>query len=231
MSDAARLQKPLRHAYVRPPVPIFFPAEEKVPESALHLRLRTALFLILDRKLRGRAYVGSDQFVYWDATDPKLCLAPDAFVRLGGPAELLRSYQTWKHGAPEVAVEIISDTDGGPRELERRLDRYRRCAVEELVYFDPAAREQPLKLWDWVESDLVERDLSAPKALYCDALDAYWVLISDPRLGTMLRLADHPDGSGLWPTPEEAEKAERIREREAAERRIAELEAELRRRG
>lgn len=201
-----------------------------MPESALHLHLRTALFLILERKLRGRAYVGSDQFVYWDATDPKLCLAPDAFVRLGGPSELLRSYQTWKHGAPNVAVEIISDTDGGPRELERRLERYRRAAIEELVYFDPENRERPLRLWDWVESDLVERDLSAPNALYCDALEAFWCLRPDPRLGRMLRLAEGADGTGLWPTPEEAEKAERAREREAAERRIAELEAELRRR-
>jgi len=224
---ASRLQKPLRHQYVRQPVPVFFPSDEEVPESALHLRLRTALFLILERRLRGRAYVGSDQFVYWDVTNPKLCLAPDAFVRLGGPDELLPSYQTWKHGAPEVAVEIISASDGGPSELERRLERYRRCGVEELVYFDPESRERPLRLWDWVESDLVERELTAPNALYCDKLDAYWCLHQDARLGVMLRLADGADGSGLWPTPEEAE----IEQREAAARRIAELEAELRRRG
>ena len=228
---ASRLQKPLRHQYLRAPVPVFFPSEEEVPESALHLRLRTALFLILERRLRGRAYVGSDQFVYWNATDPKQCLAPDAFVRLGGPDELLPSYQTWKYGAPEVAVEIISASDGGPRELERRLDRYRSCAVEELVYFDPADRERPLRLWDWVESDLVERDLAAPDARYCDKLEAYWCLQPDPRLGVMLRPAEGADGSGLWPTPEEAESALRASERDAAERRIAELEAELRRRG
>ena len=228
---ASRLQKPLRHQYVRQPVPIFFPSDEEVPESALHLRLRTALFLILERRLRGRAYVGSDQFVYWDPTNPKLCLAPDAFVRLGGPDELLPSYQTWRHGAPEVAVEIISASDGGPRELERRLERYRQCAVEELVYFDPDDRERPLRLWDWVESDLVERELTAPNARYCDKLEAYWCLHQDPRLGVMLRLADRANGSGLWPTPEEAEIELRNTEREAAARRIAELEAELRRRG
>src|SRR5262249_45373127 len=127
----------------------------------------------------------------------------------------------------QVAVEIISDTDGGPRALARRLDRYRRCGVEEVVHFDPADRERPLRLWDWVESDLVERDLAASKALYCDTLEAYWCLWTDPRLGAMLRVADGPDGSGLWPTPEEGAFAER----DAAERRIAELEAELRRRG
>jgi hypothetical protein len=99
--------------------------------------------------------------------------------------------------------------------------------VEELVYFDPDDRKRPLRLWDWVESDLVERELTAPNARYCDKLEAYWCLHDDPRLGVMLRLADGADGSRLWPTPEEAE----IQQGEAAARRIAELEAELRRRG
>jgi Uma2 family endonuclease len=219
--------------YVRPPVPIIFPVEEEMPESALHLRLRTALFLILERRLRGRAYVGSDQFVYWDATDPKACLAPDAFVRLGGTSELLPSYMIWKHGAPEVAVEIISESDGGERALEQKLGRYRHSGIEEVVYFDPLHAARPLRLWDRVEHDLVERELGTPEALRCDALSAYWHLHPDERLGSMLRPADGADGSGLWPTPEEAERterAERDREREAAAQRIAELEAELRRR-
>jgi len=96
-------------------VPIHFPSDESMPESAVHLRLRTALFLVLEGKLRGRAFVGSDQFVYWDPTDPKACLAPDAFVRLGGPSGLPPSFKTWEHGAPHVAVEIISRSEASTR--------------------------------------------------------------------------------------------------------------------
>jgi hypothetical protein len=73
--DAEPPSRP-RHVYLRDPVPIHFPSHAEMPESAVHLRLRTALFLVLDANLRGRAYVGSDQFVYWDPTDPKACVAP-----------------------------------------------------------------------------------------------------------------------------------------------------------
>jgi Uma2 family endonuclease len=218
--------------YLRPPVPLFFPVAEEMPESALHLRLRTALFLILERRLRGRAYVGSDQFVYWDPTDPKACLAPDAFVRLAGPNELLPSYKTWLHGAPEVGVEIVSKTDSRDRERELRLERYRHCGIGEVVSFDPEAPAQPLRLWDLVEGDLVERDPSTPDGLRCVALGAYWHLKHDDTLGLTLRVADGPDGTGLWPTAEEAEIAARVAseaDRQASARRIAELEAELRR--
>src|SRR5262245_15837636 len=90
VSPGPGFQATRRH--LRPPSPIAFPAAEEMPETSVHMRLRTALFLILERELRGRAFVGSDQFVYWDPTDPKACLAPDVLVRLGGPLELVPSF-------------------------------------------------------------------------------------------------------------------------------------------
>src|SRR5688572_11027556 len=78
----------IKPRYLRAPVPVHFPTQQEMPESAVHLRVRTALFLILERALRGRAFVGSDQFVYWDPTSPQACLSPDVFVRLGGPFTL-----------------------------------------------------------------------------------------------------------------------------------------------
>jgi hypothetical protein len=83
-----------------------------------------------------------------------------------------------------------------------------------------------LRLWDNVDGDLVERDLSDPEALRCDALGAYWTVFPHPELGRALRLARNPDGSDLLPTAEEAAHAEK----EAALARIAELERELARR-
>jgi Uma2 family endonuclease len=197
---------------------LFFPAHAEVPETALHLRLRTALFLILERALSDRAFVGSDQFLYWDPTDPKACLAPDVFVRLGRPLGLLPSYKTWEHGAPQIAVEIVSPIDARDRNLTKKLERYQRTGIPELVRYDPLDSDLPLRLWDFTNGAMVERDLATPNALYCEALGAYWTLTPDPVLGKVLRLAANADGSELWPTTEEL-----------AERRIAELEAELRR--
>lgn len=208
-------------------MPIFFPEREKMGETSLHMRLRTALFLILEHRLHDRAFVASDLFVYWDPTDPKACLAPDALVWLGGKLPLLRTFKAWEHGAPHLAVEVISPTDARDREHEARLERYRRAGIPELVMFDPDRPDEPLRIWDLVEGDLVERDRTASGFHRCDALGAYWTIAHDPELGMMLRVADTGEGSGLWPTPLEAAEAER----RTAEARIAELEAELRRRG
>ena len=193
-----------------------------MPETAKHLRLRTALFLILDRELRGRAFVGSEQFVYWDPTNPRACLAPDVLVRLGEPLGLPTSFKTWEHGAPHVGVEIISAYDSRDRNWSEKLERYRRCGIAEVVRFDPDDAA-PLRLWDLIDGDLVERDISDPEGHRCDALGAYWLVTDDPVLGTMLRLARDRDGKELLLTPEEAEQA--------SERRVAELERELAKRG
>src|SRR5437773_596796 len=92
--------------YVREPRAIRFPTEAEVPETKRHLEVRTALYQILKHALGERALIGSDQFVYWDPTDPSECLAPDAFVRLGARDELFDSWKTWERGAPHLAVEI-----------------------------------------------------------------------------------------------------------------------------
>jgi Uma2 family endonuclease len=181
-----------------------------VPETPVHLRVKTALFLVLEGRLRGKAFVGADHFVYWDASNPAACVAPDVFVRMGGPFTLPPSFRTWEHGAPQLAVEILSDYDARDRDHARRLERYRSCGVREVVLFDP--QNGKLRIWDWVEGDLVERDLTDPQAARCRLLEAYWRVVTDVELGFNVRLADDVEGRRLWLTPDE---------------RIAELEAEL----
>lgn len=204
---------PRRYRYLREPRPLDFPYEEEVPESSVHLRVRTALFLVLDGRLRGKAFVGSDQFVYWDASNPRACVAPDVFVRMGGPFTLPPNFRTWEHGAPQLAVEILSRHDARDRDQAGRLERYRSCGVSELVLFDPERDQGQLRIWDWVEGDLVQRDLTDPEAARCLLLDAYWRVEPDAQLGWMLNLADDIEGKRVWRT--------------AAEERVAELEAEL----
>ena len=200
---------PMGRRYVRAPTPLFFPSEEEVPETPVHLRLRTALFLILERELRGRAFVGSEQFVYWDPTDPKACLAPDVLVRMGGPLELVPSFKVWKHGAPHLGVEVISPADSRDRDWNEKLERYRRAGIAEVVRFDPDDTAAPLRLWDLVEGDLVERDPSDPEGFRCDVLGVYWSVVRDAVLGPMLRVARDREGTDRWLMPEEAEQAAR----------------------
>jgi Uma2 family endonuclease len=217
-----------RHRYLRAPVPVIFPEHEEVGEHKLHLELKTLLFEILKLAFADRAIIGCDQFVYWDPTSPGACLAPDAFVRLGGPDEIFSTWKVWERGAPHVAVEIISDHDRRDDSWDDKLERYRKLGVSELVRFDPTPRVPRiamLRVWDRVEHDLVERALSVECA-QSNVLPGFWLTREDPSLGPSLRLSKDERGEQLYLSGAEASRAEA----EAAAQRIRELEAELARR-
>jgi Uma2 family endonuclease len=220
-----------------------FPVSAEVPEHRRHLRLRTLLFQFLEHAFAAVAAVGSEQFVYWDPTDPRACLSPDAFVRFGAKSEDFPSWKVWERGAPHVAIEIIGESDESDASWQEKLDKYRRLGVSELVWFDPQAPEQPLRIWDFVGDDLLERRLLDPCA-QSHHLGGYWLPIQQPNGDLTLRLSRDAQGLHLFPTPEEEHAqhrraAERLRRaaeeslrleteaRRAAERRVAELEAAL----
>jgi Uma2 family endonuclease len=211
--------------YLRPPAPLHFPEEEPVPESREHRMTILVLFSIVLRELGDRAIVASDQFLYFDPTDPKRRLAPDLAVRRGPPVQRLPSWKTWQHGAPEVGVEIVSDYDRSEGPFERKLERYRQAGVGEVVRYDAEDRERPVRLWDLFDGDLVERDLGDPEAFRCDALGLYWCVWDGP-WGRMLRLAYDAAGERLVLSPEEAERVKTRAEHERAEAAHERAEAE-----
>jgi Uma2 family endonuclease len=232
--------------YLKAPVPVHFPSEERVPESGTHQYRREVLRDSTLEALADQALVASDQFLYWDPTDPRRCLAPDLALRLGSAYERISTWKVWERGAPDVAVEIVSDSDRPQPTWDVKLERYRCCGVRELVRFDATNAERPLRVWDLVDGDLVERALDGPRAESL-VLQFWWVLHPDETGVPLLRLARDPEGVDLLPTGLERERrgrlaaeaerqrgeAEREREaqaRRAAEARIGELEAELRRR-
>ena len=211
--------------YVRPPVPLHFPTEAEMPETKLHLVVRTFLYQLLRFLFGESCSVGSDQFVYWRASDPKTCLAPDAFVKLGTKDANFDTWKTWERGTPELAVEIVSDSDRA--QWDDKLERYRDVGVRELVRFDPEADGATrLRIWDRVDEDLVERALTTEGA-DSFVLDGHFWVVSDVEGGPGLRLAEDAAGQKLLASPLEAKEARA----QAAEERVLELEAELKRRG
>jgi len=202
--------------YVRPPRPLIFPTSAEMPETGVHLDLRTALYLTVRYFVGARGAVGSEQFVYWDAEDPRRCLAPDLMVRMGATPGPFPIWKTWERGAPHLAVEIISPSDAAELAWGDKLRRYQASGVAEVVRFDPVDRDSPLRLWDRVDDDLVERVLVGQGAFFCDTLDLYWCVRPHPVLGLELRLAKDAACQELLLSNEEA-----------ALKRVAELEAEL----
>jgi len=210
-------QRPaVRHR--RPLQPIHFPDDAEVPEGKLHLTLRTFLYQLLKFALGAEHSVGSEQFVYWNARDPRRCLSPDAFVRLGVPDSPFGSWKTWERGGvPDLAVEIISPSEGDASGWDEKLARYHEAGVSELVRFDPEAPEGArLRVWDRVEGDLVEREVDTDTTP-CLTLNLAWVVRPIPDAAVALRLAD-PSGALV------------LTALESAEARVRELEAELLRR-
>ncbi len=237
--------------YVREPRPLVFPVTQQVPETRRHYGLRTALFQILEAAFGDRATLGCDQFVYWNPTDPKACCAPDVMLRVGEPDALFDCWKIWERGAPHVAFEIVSKSDAEEWSWEKKLERYRQTGIPELVRFDADDAENPLRIWDLFDGDLVEREPAAPDFSKCRALGVHYHVRSDPKLGLMLGLAHDAAGADPFLTPDEARERAVFATREAeaatreaeaatreaeaargrAEARVRELEAELARRG
>jgi Uma2 family endonuclease len=244
--------KPQARTYLRPPRAIHFAEHEEIPEGFAYLVVRTFLFRLLSFALGPEHSVGSEQFVYWRASDPRRKLAPDVFVRLGVAQRAFGSWKTWAQGgAPDLAVEIVSPNEGDGISWDDKLERYHELGVRELVRFDPEeAAGARLRVWDRVQDDLVERRVEGDQAA-CDTLGLCWVVCMIPMPSGRDRLLGLRlvDGEGhVLEAPEEAEASARRAEaqahaaeadavaaekhaRVAAEQRVRELEEELRRRG
>jgi Uma2 family endonuclease len=223
-----------RHHYKEMLPPLHFPEREVAAESKQHLRLRTLLWQSLELEFAGRASVGSEQFVYWHGGAPDRCVAPDVFVKLGVALRDFSCWKTWEQGGvPELAVEITSRSDRPDKPWSEKLEAYGELGVIELVRFDALATTyEALRVWDRVDDNLLER--VGARAEWSEALGLWWVVLPDPSLGRVLRLARDPVGQDLLLTPEERDARAREaaeRAREAAEQRVQELEAELGRRG
>jgi Uma2 family endonuclease len=210
--------------HLRAPQPIHFPEEAEAPEGYRHLVLRTFLFRLLRFALGPQHSVGSDQFVYWLATDPQRKLSPDVFVRLGTPQTSFGSWKAWEQGgAPDLAVEIVSPNEGDGVPWDDKLRRYHELGVKELVRFDPdAPAGRRVRVWDRVREDLVERQIAGERTP-CLTLGLNWAVrpVEDQPAG--LRLID--DEGRLLESPEESE----ARGRSEAEARVRQLEEQLRR--
>ncbi|MEZ4314264.1 MAG: hypothetical protein R3F14_40100 [Polyangiaceae bacterium] len=105
----------------------------------------------------------------------------------------------------------------------QKMERYRASGIGEVVRFDPDNTEHPIRVWDHVDGDLVEREPAEDRVAECACLGLFWVAVPHPTLRQMLRLARDRAGKDLLPTP--AEAAEEARDALAAE--LAELKKKL----
>jgi Uma2 family endonuclease len=139
-------------------------------------------------------FVAGDLLWYPVEGNPKYRVAPDVMVVFGRPKGDRGSYKQWLEDdlAPQVVFEILSpgNTEG---EMERKLQIYARCGVEEYYIYDPDLNQ----LKGYQRSD--DFYLDSPRETILDRIEAMngW---TSPRLGITFRLIGedlqitHPDG-------------------------------------
>ena len=196
-----------------------------------HRHLCDALYMMLRAACVPEHTVGADQFVYFDAANPRRRLAPDAFVTLGVRDHDFDSYLVWEEGTPDVAFEVLSPSDTPERwTFEEKLRRYRALGVRELVTFHvDAPQGEQLRVWDRLEHDLVERVVTGDRTP-CVTLGLTLLVGVVNEYAVGLRLARDAEGRDLVLTDAEGratEAAARLR----AEERIVLLEREIAARG
>ena len=217
--------------YVRPVVPVHFPAtdpEWDLGQNTRHFDLCSLLRRILLAAVGEDGATGADQFVYFDASDPTRKCAPDAFVKLDSTPRELDSWKTWEDGVPELCVEILSPSDMEKLTLDQKLARYLAIGVQEVLVLDPALPPGTrLRAWDRVDGDLVERVVERERTP-CVTLGLHWVLTFDDTLATdALRLATDAEGEHLVLTRDEASTAAERTRADRAEAEAARLREEL----
>jgi Uma2 family endonuclease len=131
-------------------------------------------------------FVAGDLLWYPIEGNPKYRVAPDVMVVFGRPKGDRGSYKQWLEDdlAPQVVFEILSpgNTEG---EMERKLQMYARCGVEEYYIYDPD--RSILKGYQRSDDFFLDR---------IESMDGW----TSPRLGITFRLIGedlqitHPDG-------------------------------------
>ena len=203
---------------------------------------------------RTDVYVSGNLFIYYREGDPQAVVAPDVFVVVGAHSADRSIYRLWKEPkGPDFVLEITSRSTRREDQVSKR-ELYRSLGVREYWQYDPTDDylEPPLQGLELVAGDyrpLPARELSDGTRQAASAVLGLELRLSerglrfrDPRTGRDLpNLAEETEArqnaeSRLARETEARRRETEARKREAearkaAEARVAELEARLRRTG
>ena len=231
------------------PAKVDYPSSDGRPMAESDFQ-RTPLIYAVDRlrqhfRSRRDVYVSGNLLLYHEEGNPRAVVAPDVFVVLGVSSADRSSYRLWKEAkGPDFVLEITSRSTYR-EEQGRKRELYCSLGVREYWQYDPTG--------DYPEPPLQGLDLSAGEYRRLSGrklADGTLALVSGV-LGLELRLTERglrfhdletgQDLPNLAETDEARERERQARQaaemrpaqeaaaRDAAQARVAELEALLRR--
>ncbi len=235
---------PIQEEYDDPT--IVYPCEDDEPLAETEFQYEPLTYAVAALKAyfsdREDVYAQGDMFVYYRMNAPGSVVAPDVFVVFGANGNHKRnSWLIWREGGrqPNFVLEVASESTWR-WDASGKRDIYARIGVDEYWRFDPTGDcfTPPLageRLVDGEyraievaeDSDGILRGRSEVLGLDICVLEELELRIYDPAAGEWL-LSYEEQGAALAATHTALEAAQAARE--AAERRVRELEELLRRR-
>lgn len=214
--------------------PTIYPVSDEMGEGSLQRFISELLRALIVAHLSSegrRAFVGANQFIYYEQHNSAACVAPDVYVLEGIDAGIeVGAWKVWETGVkPTLAVEIVSNDVY--KDCVQAIRRYDALQPRELVIFDPKSDGDPdrarWQVWRPVRGRLTQVQVTDADRVRSEALGC-WLRCVGTGPAIRVRLGVGPEGAQLVPTAEERVEIER-RRAENAERELEALRAELER--
>ena len=219
---------------VLPPATVDYPTSDGKPLAENDAQARAILYafgaLRVHYEARSDVYVSADLLIYYEEGNPRVSVAPDVFVVFGVEDRMRGNYKVWEEGkGPDFVLEVASPgtwrEDVGPKRTV-----YARLGVREYFLFDPTGEHLTPRLQGHRLEDGVYERLSA-----VESIDRTLAMRSEvlglelqAKGGGKMRFHDPATGQTLLSHSEEhAARRAVLARAEAAEARVAELEALL----
>lgn len=228
-------------AYAFPFTEIEYPDSDGLPMAESDFQREVLIYAV--EALRGHfqdrddVYVSGNLFIYYEEGNPKAVVAPDVFVVIGAPSHDRPSYKLWNEPkGPDFVLEITSKSTRGEDQGAKR-GIYAYLGVREYWQYDPTSDylDPPLQGLQLVERNYWPLRAATPVpggfSLHSAVLDLDLRLeggafrFHDPRTGQKLLSYQETEQARV---AAEANAARELALRQAAEARLAELEARLR---
>ena len=211
---------------VVPPATIDYPSSDGKPlaenDAQRHAILYACGALCLRYQDRPDVYVSGDLLIYYEEGNPRVSVAPDAFVVFGVEDHKRMNYKVWEEGkGPDFVLEVASPNTWR-EDVERKPGIYAGLGVREYFLFDPTGEYLSPRLQGYRLAGGAYERLPAVESIDRTLTLTSEVLGLELRAkGEEMRFHDPATGETLFSYGEE--RVARI----AAEARIAELEARL----